>query len=124
MKKKVTKKNSPAMKSDLVRLENRLSKVQQDGVIVKKDVSILKEDMIEVKAVLDVAVEDIHGLRQDVDILKTDMKGVKKVLGTVLEIVQTIDVRLRESDNHGPILHNHEKRISDTEIQLRMMRRG
>ena len=134
MNKKSTKGDTPATKHDLAMLDKRLS----------AKIDSLQEDMTEAKAVLGIVVEDVQGLKQDVSVLKNDVSGlkqdvsvlkndvselktgmvdVKKALGTILEVVQATDLRSKNAEMHGPMLENHEKRITATEVQIRMIRR-
>jgi|SRR3989344_2271702 len=134
MNKKSTKGDTPATQHDLAMLDKRLS----------AKIDSLQEDMTEAKAVLGIVVEDVQGLKQDVSVLKNDVSGlkqdvsvlkndvselktgmvdVKKALGTILEVVQATDLRSKNAEMHGPMLENHEKRITATEVQIRMIRR-
>src|SRR3989338_6322218 len=148
MNKKSTKGDTPATQHDLAMLDKRLSAkidslqedmteakavlciVVEDVQGLKQDVSVLKNDVSGLKQDVSVLKNDVSGLKQDVSVLKNDvselktgMVDVKKALGTILEVVQATDLPSKNAEMHGPMLENHEKRITATEVQIRMIRR-
>ncbi len=96
MKKKATNGNTPATQHDLAMLGGHLSSRIDD---VEEDVKSLREEMRE------------------------EFASQRKIMEAILSIIQTLEVRAKETKGHDVMLKNHEKRISDTEIQIRMIRR-
>jgi hypothetical protein len=97
MKKKATKNgNTPATQHDLAMLGGHLSS---------------RIDHVE---------EDVKSLREE---MREEFDSQRKVLELILSVVQSLEARAKETKGHDGILKNHEKRITDTEFQIRMMRR-
>lgn len=96
MKKKATNGNSPATQHDLAMFGGHLSS-RIDGV-----------------------EEDVGSLRKE---MKEEFASQRKVLELILSVVQSLEVRAKEAEKHDGILKNHEKRIMESEVQIRMMRR-
>ncbi|MEK7499881.1 MAG: hypothetical protein AAB649_04730 [Patescibacteria group bacterium] len=110
MKKKVTNSNKPVTQHDMEllggHLSSRIDEVEES----------VKEEIVGVK-------DEIVGINERLDSAEEEMASHRKILESILNVVRSIDARYLETKDHPVILKNHEKRISDTEVQIRMMRR-
>lgn len=106
MKKNATNGNKPATQHDVEMLGGHLS-----------------SRIDEVEGRLGGVEDRLGGVENRLDSVEGELKTHRKILESILNVVQTIEARSQETKDHPLILKNHEKRISDTEVQIRMMRR-
>ncbi|MDA1168901.1 MAG: hypothetical protein O3A36_01025 [bacterium] len=120
MKKKATNSNEPATQHDLEllggHLSSRIDEVEGAVEEVKDEIVGVKDEIVGVKG-------EIVGVKVRLDNAEEEMAIHRKILEAILSVVKSIDARAKETKDHPIILKNHEKRISDTEVQIRMMRR-
>lgn len=99
MKKKATNGDTPATAHDLAMLGGHLSS---------------RIDNVE---------DRLGGVEGRLTSVEDELVSHRKILELILSVVQSLEARAKEAEKHDGILKNHEKRISDTEVQIRMLRR-
>ncbi len=71
----------------------------------------------------EVAADNYQSLSGRIDAVEETQGKHSRILGDILEIVTEIQIAQKVTQEHTEMLQKHEQRITDVEVQVRMMRR-